>query len=128
MVENDELRFMYHCTLFCCKKNTKNKSLYLQLFSSNLYIKYYLAIYIFVSNKSLYLQLFSSNLYIKYYLAIYIFVNKNESLYLQLFLSNLYIKYYRVIIQVQSFIIKCLSFHRVSFVQGYRLCIEKLCT
>ena len=34
----------------------------------------------------------------------------------------------RVIIQVQSFIIKCLSFRRVSFVQGYRLCIEKLCT
>ena len=31
----------------------------------------------------------------------------------------------RVIIQVQSFIIKCLSFRRVSFVQGYRLCIEK---
>ena len=34
----------------------------------------------------------------------------------------------RVIIQVQSFIIKCLSFRRVSFVQGYRLHIEKLCT
>ena len=34
----------------------------------------------------------------------------------------------RVIIQVQSFISKCLSFRLVSFVQGYRLCIEKLCT
>ena len=34
----------------------------------------------------------------------------------------------RVIIRVQSFIIKCLSFHRVSFFQGYSLCIEKLCT
>ena len=34
----------------------------------------------------------------------------------------------RVIIQVQSFIIKCLSFRRVSFVQGYRLRKEKLCT
>ena len=35
-----------------------------------------------------------------------------------------------MIIQVQSFIIKCLSFRWVSFVQGYtcRLCIEKLCT
>ena len=32
----------------------------------------------------------------------------------------------RVIIQAQSFIIKCLSFRRVGFVQGYRLCIEKL--
>ena len=36
--------------------------------------------------------------------------------------------YKRVIIQVQSFIIKCLSFRQVSFVQGYRLCIGKLCT
>ena len=34
----------------------------------------------------------------------------------------------RVIIQVQSFIIKCLSFPWVSFAQGYMLCIEKLCT
>ena len=34
----------------------------------------------------------------------------------------------RVIIQVQSFIIKCLSFRQVSFTQGYRLHIEKLCT
>ena len=33
----------------------------------------------------------------------------------------------RAIIQVQSFI-KCLSFRQVSFVQGYRLCIEKPCT
>ena len=33
----------------------------------------------------------------------------------------------RVIIQVQSFITKCLSFCRVSFFQGYRLCIKKLC-
>ena len=31
----------------------------------------------------------------------------------------------RVIIEVQSFIIKCLSFCRVSFVQRNRLCIEK---
>ena len=35
---------------------------------------------------------------------------------------------WRVIIQVQSFIIKCLSFRWVSFVQGYELCLEKLCT
>ena len=35
---------------------------------------------------------------------------------------------YRVILQVQSLIIKCLSFRWVSFVQGYRLCVENLCT
>ena len=29
---------------------------------------------------------------------------------------------------MQSFTIKCLSFRWVSFVQGYRLCIEKLFT
>ena len=33
----------------------------------------------------------------------------------------------RVIIQVQCFITKCLSFRRVSFFQGYRLCIKKIC-
>ena len=27
-----------------------------------------------------------------------------------------------------KFITKCLSFRRVSFFQGYRLCIEKFCT
>ena len=38
------------------------------------------------------------------------------------------VSFQRVIIKAQSLIIKCLSFRRVSFVQGYRLCIEKLCT
>ena len=44
--------------------------------------------------------------------------------------TNVSVRYFikRGIIQVQSFIIKCLSFHRVSFAQRYRLCIEKLCT